>query len=661
VVDLKGRDKEIYGALYIEADTETNVDTRMVLLKNFRVTQFNFPNLDKGLAKKARAAINNALPKNKSLLISLDRVLAGLEQTKQKRKGIDVNLDPPPIYYSQTPAILVNFMGEPKFEPVKGVSKLLYAVNTNWDILLEVGTSKYFLLYGENWLVTSDVLKGRWKAVGALPKSFGKLPNSENWKAVKKSIPGKKVTRIPRVVIATKPSELIVTTGKPQYSPISGTKLLYATNTESEVFLDSKDGQLYFLTAGRWFRAKSLNGPWSSASRNLPDDFQKIPATHAKAHVLSSVPGTSDAEAAVLLASVPRKAKVKRKDTTVVVVYEGDPKFVEIEDTSAQVFYAVNTPNQVFRVAGKYYCVYNGVWFVSNDAKGPWVVATQVPAAIYSIPSSHPTHNVTYVYVYDSTPDTVVVGYTSGYSGNYVAATGVLMFGLGYWAGHDHYDHYHYYYPSHYYAYGGAARYDYYHGGYYRGASYYGPYGGVAGRAGYNPATGTYYRGGVAAGPYGSAYARQAYNPYTNRYGARAGASTPYGSWGRSVVADGDNWARAGHRSYGGKTVGAIETSRGTGAVAGYNRQTGQGAVVRKNQYGDVYAGHDGNVYKRNGSSWESVNRSQSSGSYSRSNLNREYQARQTGATRASTYQRSASSYRSSGSYRGGGGFRGRR
>ena len=68
-VNLKGRDKEIYGALYIEADTETNFDSRMVLLKKFRVTQFNFPNLDQGLAKKARAAIIKALPK-KSMLIS---------------------------------------------------------------------------------------------------------------------------------------------------------------------------------------------------------------------------------------------------------------------------------------------------------------------------------------------------------------------------------------------------------------------------------------------------------------------------------------------------------------------------------------------------------------------------------------------------------------
>jgi hypothetical protein len=38
---------------------------------------------------------------------------------------------------------------------------------------------------------------------------------------------------------------------------------------------------------------------------------------------------------------------------------------------------------------------------------------------------------LTYVTVKESTPDTVVYTQTAGYSGEYVAATGVLMFGAG--------------------------------------------------------------------------------------------------------------------------------------------------------------------------------------------------------------------------------------
>jgi hypothetical protein len=216
-------------------------------------------------------------------------------------------------------------------------------------------------------------------------------------------------------------------------------------------------------------------------------------------------------------------------------------------------------------------------------------------------------YNVTYVKVYESTPETVEVGYTSGYSGEYVAATGILMFGLGLWIGHevaeDYYHDYHYY--VHHYSYGCGARYDYYHGGYYTAARHYGPYGGAAGWAGYNPATGNYYRGGVAAGPYGSAFARSAYNPYDDRYAAQAGGRTPYGSWGGSVVVDGDDWARGGHRTSGGRTVYRGETSEGGAIAGGYNRFTDQGSFVGRTEDGDVYVGHDGEIYRNQDGEWQ--------------------------------------------------------
>ena len=607
-VKLKDNDREYYGAMDLQASTEVDFESRTVLLKNFKVVRMTFPNLDEQLVKTCEQVVLAALPKSKMITISLDRILAGLERTKQQMKTVEVNLEPPPVYTSEKPAILVLFMGEPKFEAVENSPSLLYAVNTNWDILLEVGSSKYYMLYGQSWLVTEDILKGPWKGAGTLPKSFSKLPDDDNWKPVKQNVPGTKTEKIPEIFVSKEPAELIVTEGSPTYSPIAGTEIMYVSNTESDLFLHYGVGQHYFLTAGRWFKAKKITDPWTAASSDLPDDFRKISSDHAKGHVLSSIPGTPEAEAAVLLASIPHKATVNIKDTKVTVAYEGDPQFVVINGTET-VYYAVNTPHSVFRVEEKYYCVHNGVWFVSTTATGPWVVSKQVPAVIYTIPATHPKHNVTYVYIYDSTPDTVVVGYTSGYSGSYVTATGVVMFGLGLWIGSelhdDHYHYHHYHYHPHFYSYGCAARYDYYHGGYYRSARYYGPWGGAGGAAGFNPATGTYYRGGYAHGPYGSAFAREAYNPYTNRYGGQARVQTPYGSWGRTVVADGDSWARAGHRSDYNRTVAGFGTSEGAKGIGGYNRWTDQGAVVGKNKYGDVYAGRDGNVFKKVENGWQ--------------------------------------------------------
>ena len=707
-VTPKGAKDGIFGILDVEAETETNLQTRMVVFQNTRITNIRFPNVETATAQNCSRIVRSAIVPKTAIPISLERVVAAMERSELQQRTVEVNLEPPPVFHSDKPAILVIFIGDPKFEPVKGTT-LLFAVNTNWDIFLEVTTATYYLLNSESWLKTKDVLKGPWASAKRLPADLKKLPDDDNWQNVKKNVPGKPARQSLIVFVSTEPAELIVTDGSPSLSLIAGTSLLYITNTQSHLFLHSGQGNYYFLSAGRWFRAKTLSGPWAAASADLPADFAKIPASHAKGEVLASIPGTSDAEAAVLLASIPQKAKVNRKDTTVTVVYEGKPEFTVIK--KAGVSYAVNTPNDVFLVDGRYYCCHHGVWFYSTKATGPWVVSTYVPQKIYSIPSTHPKYNVTYVYVYDSTPDTVVVGYTSGYSGAYVAATGALMFGLGYALGNDHDDYHHYHYHPHYYSYGCAARYDYYHGGFVRSGQYYGPYGGAGRAATYNPATGTYARGAYRYGPSGGAFAGQAYNPYTNRYAARAGATTPYGSWGRTVVADGDNWARAGQRSTWKGTVAGFETSQGAGAVTGRNRLTGSSATIGKNKYGDVYAGRDGNVYKRpesggwqkySGGSWNDIKRpepvrspgaartgtstidrskvgtanrsglsnrtgrtSPGFGSASRQSLqgqlNRERSSRFTGSNRTQKFRQQSASRRSSSGRSIGGGRRGRR
>jgi hypothetical protein len=72
--------------------------------------------------------------------------------------------------------------------------------------------------------------------------------------------------------------------------------------------MDTGDGQTYFLVSGRWFRAPKLEGPWTYAGNDLPQDFKFIPPTHQCADVLASVPGTPEAEDAILLAQIPTEA-----------------------------------------------------------------------------------------------------------------------------------------------------------------------------------------------------------------------------------------------------------------------------------------------------------------------------------------------------------------
>src|SRR5262249_33374035 len=148
-------------------------------------------------------------------------------------------------------------------------------------------------------------------------------------------IPGKKLSEktTPKVSVSMEPAEIIVIQGEPNYVKVEGADtLLWVSNTESDLFRMGLQGDFYYLVAGRWFKAWTLDGPWSFTTPNMPEDFKKIPVEHPRSRVLASVPGTPQATEAVLLASIPRTARVNKKDIKAPEVkYQGDPDFKPIE------------------------------------------------------------------------------------------------------------------------------------------------------------------------------------------------------------------------------------------------------------------------------------------------------------------------------------------
>jgi hypothetical protein len=638
-ISLKGVTREErFGVAEVDALTVTDHDARIVALVPLQ-RELRFANVPADELARLRQAADQIHPPGQATTLSLDRVIACLDPKEQTiQPAVDVNLDPPKIFSSTTPAILVIFMGTPQFKPVEtNRTDLLFALNTNWDVLYDTATRMYYLLDGAGWLTAPDVLKGPWTPARNLPPSIYSLPANDNWAEARKCLPGKPAKTAPDVFASTEPAEMIVTDGLPRFTPVNGTELLRVNNTESFLFLHVGDGKYYYLVAGRWFRSGGLHGPWTAASRDLPPDFARIPDSDPAAIVKASVPGTPEARDAVLLASIPNTTTIQVTNVTEVVVYNGAPQFVVITNTVVQ--YAVNTPSQVFLVGGAYYWCNAGTWLMSTTPAGPWTFCTSVPSAIYTIPPSNPNYNVTYVVVQSSTPTTVVYSQSSGYSGQYVAATGVLMFGMGMLVGAaiaDHHDdHYYYYPPPCHYSYGCGAVYHHGYGGYYASAHTYGPYGGAGRSASYNPATGTYARSSYAYGPYGSASRGAAYNPYTGTRAAGGQVNTAYGSAGRGVAYNPrtGNAASGRYASGDNGTVGAVRTSEGSGRVA-WDTEHGQGTVGRT-QSGDIYAAHDGTVYRKDsdgqwahnsGSGWENATRAQSA-SYNASGTSRQSRA----------------------------------
>ena len=73
-------------------------------------------------------------------MIALDRVLASVDKSQIIPKNVEgVKADPPTIFYSTTPAVLVNIDGDPIWSPIKD-NDLKYAINTNWDLFQHAPT-----------------------------------------------------------------------------------------------------------------------------------------------------------------------------------------------------------------------------------------------------------------------------------------------------------------------------------------------------------------------------------------------------------------------------------------------------------------------------------------------------------------------------------------
>jgi hypothetical protein len=640
------------GTIKMEAKTKVAMEERLVNFSDFSITESNFATLSRDDARGVVAKLQASIPAGERVL-SLDRVLTALDASAIRPRNVTgVKSDPPKIYGSTRPAVLVNLDGNAVWSPIKD-NDLQYAVNTNWDLFQHTTSNTFYLRNDKTWLKATD-LAGPWSPAGKLPPSFSKLPKDDNWKDVQSNVPGKSISadKAPTVYVSTEPAELLLLTGEPKYEAVTDTSLLWVSNTDSDLFRLGPTGSFYYLVTGRWFSSPGFEGPWTFATTSLPPDFQKIPLEHPRSRVLASVPGTPEANQAVLLAQVPQTARVNRKEVKAPeVAYQGDPQFQAIEGTS--VARAVNTDKDIIKVGDVYYMCFQAVWFTSRSATGPWEVATSVPKEIYEIPPSSASHNVTYVTVEkdDNDDDWVTFAYVAGYTGMMVA------YGCTVWGSGWYYPPYVWYggmYPAYYgypRTYGMSAWYNPWTGAYGRGASVYGPFGGASAGAVYNPRTGSYARGAAAYGPYGGRAAAQAYNPRTGTYAQTRQGSNVYGNWGTSSVQRGDDWARTGHvtnRATGNTTAGAIGS--GGGGALTHTGAAGRTSVARTGS-GDVYAGHDGSVYRKSSDgswqSWENGgwNDSQRTGdAAARSGqLERDARARSEGTSRT----QSAGAYRS--------------
>jgi hypothetical protein len=587
-INATGAKTPVLGTIDIALETSTDVAVGVVHLSDPKLIASHFPSLDTQQAAAMEAKVRAALSTMQMPSVPLSAVVLSLKQTPAP--NVPMNNDPPGIFYSQKPASLVVFDGEPVLVPI-GKAGLFYAANTNWDVFKQGST--WYLLAGSMWM-ESPSFTGPYRPVAKLPAAFDALPHDANFANARAHIPGRLPgpgSPAPAIFVSTKPAEIIVTEGPARLEGVPGTSLQRVSNTISTVFYAPAERNFYYLVSGRWFSAPSLAGPWTFATDKLPPDFALLPGG-ATDPVLAAVPGTAQAQVAVLQAQLPQTAMLKRDSAKLTVAYSGAPRFEPIPGTS--ILYAVNTPDQVLKVGDKYYACYQGAWFVSLSPTGPWMLADSVPQVIYTIPPSSPMYNVTYVQVYGATPAAVTYGYTAGYMMGFITA-GVLVYGTGY------------YYPPVVIP-GPVPIYYPPTGGWAQAGAIYGPYGGAGAGSYYNPRTGTYGRGSaVWGGGTGTANANF-YNPRYGISGSTTQNANAYSRWGSSTFSGPNQTVNTASGRNAQGAAGAFSSSSGA-AGAGYNnRVTGNRGGAVRTPSGDVYAGRDGNVYQHTDNGWSKWN-----------------------------------------------------
>lgn len=619
-VTAKGETEPVFGAVWLEARVLTDMDTRMVSLESVKVTAAQFPSATDEDVQALSDYLEEEIPKWE-MVMSMDRLLAGLDEVEGVvREEGGLNHDAPELIVVTSPTVLVTIDGDPILADLDHEG-LKYVANSPFYILQDPGTGRYFLKGGDNWYVASD-LTADWVLAEDLPGKVADVAK-EVAKQEQEAEQGQEMTPedddgelpAPKVMVRTTPAELIQINGEPELASVEGTDLLYIRNTESDVIMDIATQQYYVLVAGRWYTADAMTGStWTHVPPDeLPESFAQIPEDSEVASVRASVAGTQEAKEAVLESSIPQTAEVDRKTATVTVEYDGDPQFERCADNVA---YAINTDKSVLLVDDTYYCCDEAIWFVSRGPEGPWEVATSVPDEIQDIPADCPVQNVKYVYIYDSTPDVVYVGYLPGYGGSYVYH-GCVVYGTGYWY-RPWYGRYYYPRPV---TYGYGVHWNPYTGwGFSVGLSYgwlhvsYGRpyYGGWWGPVGYCYGYRHGYHHGYHRGYRAGAYA--GYGP-----GRKPGKPTPHG--GRNVYRYRDKGiTRTGADGMAGRPttrpVSGVVTRPASppgrpGATTPATRPvranwpTPTRRPVQASRPNDVYAGKDGKVYRKQGNDWQ--------------------------------------------------------
>ena len=301
---------------------------RLVSFQKMKIVEANFQTLPKEQVRESSTEIDKAIPDDERV-IALDRVLANLDKSQIVPKNVEgVKADPPAIFFSKTPAVIVNLDGEPIWSPIKE-NDLKFAVNTNWD-LFQHAPDQHAVPSQQRHVAEGDRREGPVDAGGHAARQLQEAAGGRQLEGRQGQPAGQAGRRIgvPKVFVSTQPAELILLTGEPEYRPVQGTGLLWVSNTESDVFRHGQDrrrllpGRRPLVLGAGLHRTVDVRD--AVAAGGLQEDSARARAI-ARPRVGAREPIRRPKPCS--LAQIPQTARVNKKELKAPdVAFQGDPR-----------------------------------------------------------------------------------------------------------------------------------------------------------------------------------------------------------------------------------------------------------------------------------------------------------------------------------------------
>lgn len=331
-VTAKGDSEPVFGAVWMEIRIETDIDARVVDFREIRVPRVRFPDATPEQEQGLIDLLMREMP-TWDVDLSLDRLIALLDLAeKQSVTAEGFDNTPPKILFRQEPTVLVTIDGEPQLREL-GDTGVQGVINSPFLMVQDPKDRASYYLYAgaETWYKSPDP-EGPWQVTQKVPTQIRQLEPEDEEVTPEEAAEGSSTP--PAILVTTEPAELIVTDGPMQFSPLADGELLVVTNSESDLLREVASQQIYVLLSGRWYSARTEAGPWEFRRPDeLPESFSRIDPDSDYGYLLVWVADTEMAREAALDAAVPQTAAIKR-DATIEVDYDGEPKFEPVEETT---------------------------------------------------------------------------------------------------------------------------------------------------------------------------------------------------------------------------------------------------------------------------------------------------------------------------------------